>query len=316
VFCKKKNLCALCAFFVYFVVKKKSFQRNQSDMNASYDKNKTKMNKIYLFLMALFLAVTVSGQESVKGQLTYFMRGYIYMKNGSVLKGKYIYSGAMDKIRVISGKNSWVFDANEVDRISKSKPRMTPALDSVFLFQEFTDSKWFNISEIGVMIGDPNDSQSAPAVFSSTIYRQVWKNIYAGAGIGMEFYKESYLPASLSVMYKLRNTRFTPIGVLKGGYDIAIGESRSLYYQVVPDYVYRSDMIWQGSWPQSQSKLDAKGGFFIEPSLGFIRQSVSGLGFTMSFGYRFHRLNYSGENDYRLFIDYNRFLIKLGFTIQ
>jgi hypothetical protein len=298
------------------VVKKKSFQRNQSDGIASYDKNKTKMNKIYLFLMALFLAVSVAGQDSVKGQLTYFMRGYIYMKNGSVLKGKYIYSGSMDKIRVISGKNSWVFDASEVDRISTSKPQNSPLPDSTFQYADLPESKWFNISEIGLLVGDPNDSQSAPAVFSSSLYRQAWKNFYAGAGIGVEFYKESYLPASLSVMYKLRNTRFTPVAVVKGGYAIAVGESRSLYYQVVPDYVYRSDMIWQGSWPQSQSKLDAKGGFFVEPSLGFIRQSASGLGFTMSFGYRFNRLNYSGENDYRLFIDYNRFLIKLGFTIQ
>jgi hypothetical protein len=285
-------------------------------MNASYDKNKTKMNKIYLFLMALFLAISVSGQYPGNGQENYYRRGYIYMKNGSVLKGRYLYSTTLDKLRVISGKNSWVFDAGEVDRITKSKPQMSPDLDSTFHFLDFPVSKWFNISEIGLMIGDPNDSQSAPAVFSSTLYRQAWKNFYAGAGIGVEFYKESYLPASLNLMYKLRNTRFTPIAVVKGGYAIPVGESRSLYYQVVPDYVYSSDLMWPGSWPQSQSKLDAKGGFFVEPSLGFIRQSASGLGFTMSFGYRFNRLNYSGENDYRLFIDYNRFLIKMGFTIQ
>ena len=274
------------------------------------------MNKIYLFLMALFLSVAVSGQTPAYGQINYFKRGYIYMKNGSVLKGKYLYSTTLDKLRVISGKNSWVFDAGEVDRITTSKPHMSPVLDSAFHFQDVQESKWFNISEVGVMIGDPNDSQSAPAAFSSTLYRQAWENFYAGAGIGVEFYKESYLPASLSLLYKLRNTRFTPIAVVKGGYAIPVGESRSLYYQVVPDYVYRSDMIWQGSWPQSQSQLDAKGGFFMEPSLGFIRQSASGLGFTMSFGYRFNRLYYSGEKDYRLFIDYNRFLIKLGFTIQ
>jgi hypothetical protein len=279
-------------------------------------KNKTNMNKIFLFLIALFLAAEVSAQYTGSEPANYYRRGYIYMKNGSVLKGQYIYSSSLDKIRVISGKNSWVFDAGEVDRITRAKPRSVLPKDSVFIPYALQESKWFNISEIGVMIGDPNDSQSAPAVFSSAIYRQLWKNIYTGAGIGVEIYKESYLPASLSLMYKLRNTRFTPIAVVKGGYNIPVGESRSLYYQVVPDYVYRSDIIWQGTWPQSQSKLDAKGGFFVEPSLGFIRQSASGLGFTMSFGYRFHRLNYSGENDYRLFIDYNRFLIKLGFTIQ
>jgi hypothetical protein len=284
-------------------------------MNASYDKNKTKMNKIYLLLIALFLAISVSGQTPGYGQINYFMKGYIYLKNGSVLKGKYLYSSSLDKLRVISGKNSWVIDASEVDRITKSKPQMTPALDSAFRYQDFPLSKWFNISEIGVMVGDPNDSQSAPAVFSSSLYRQAWKNFYAGAGIGVEFYKESYLPVSLNLMYKLRNTRFTPIAVIQGGYEIPVGNSRNLYYNVVPDYVYSNSSIWRLN-PQSQTEMDAKGGFLINPSLGFIRQSASGLGFTMSFGYRFQRLHYTGEDDYRIFIDYSRFSVKLGFTIQ
>lgn len=274
------------------------------------------MNRILLLLIALFLTITVSGQNTGFSQEAYFQRGYIYMKNGSVLKGKYRYSPAMDKLRVISGKNSWVFDAGEVDRISKTRPRLEYLTDTVSQAVLYPESKWFNITEIGVMVGDPNDSQSAPAVFGSTLYRQAWKNVYAGAGIGVEIYKESYLPASLSLMYKMRDTRFTPIAAIRGGYAIPVGDSRSLYYNVVPDYIIRSDMIWPGPWPQAQSKLDARGGFLVEPSLGFIRQSPSGLGFTLSFGYRFHRLNYKGENDYRLFIDYSRFLVKLGFTIQ
>jgi hypothetical protein len=265
--------------------------------------------------MALFLAISVSGQYPGNGQENYYRRGYIYMKNGSVLKGRYLYSTTLDKLRVISGKNSWVFDAGEVDRITKSKPQMSPDLDSTFHFLDFPVSKWFNISEIGLMIGDPNDSQSAPAVFGSTIYRQAWKNFYAGTGIGVEFYKESYLPVSLNLMYKLRNTRFTPIAVIQGGYEIPVGDSRNLFYNVVPDYV-KASSSFAGPWPQAQTKMDAKGGFLINPSIGFIRQTASGLGFTMSFGYRFHRLHYSGENDYRIFIDYSRFSVKLGFTIQ
>ncbi|HPT30718.1 MAG TPA: hypothetical protein PLW67_02710 [Prolixibacteraceae bacterium] len=273
------------------------------------------MNKILLFLAMLFLTSAAIGQSTPYSQEAYYRKGYIFMKNGSVLKGKYRYAPAMDKIRVISGQNSWVFDATEVEKISSKAPRPVYEPDTTFSSYVYQDSKWFNISELGIMVGDPNDSQSAPMAFSSSLYRQAWKNIYAGAGIGLEFYKESYLPVSVSLLYKLRNSRFTPIAVLKGGYAVPVGESRSVYYDVVPSNIYRSDLIWQGT-SQSQSNLDAKGGFLIEPSLGFVRQTPSGLGFTMSFGYRFHRLNYTGENDYRLFIDYNRFLIKLGFTIQ
>jgi len=285
-------------------------------MHSSYDKTKTEMNKILLFLTILLMTTTAFGQYTSSSQEANFRKGYIFMKDGSVLKGKYRYSPAMDKVRVISGKNSWVFDATAVDKISTAAPRREYEQDTLFRSEVFPESKWFNVSEVGLMIGDPNDSQSAPPAFGSTIYRQVWKNFHAGAGVGIEFYKESYLPVTVGMLYKLRNTRFTPIAAVRGGYAIPAGESRSLYYDVVPQNIYRSDIMWPGPWPRSESKLDAKGGFLVEPSVGFIRQSPSGLGFTMSFGYRFHRLNYTGENDYRLFIDYNRFTVKLGFTIQ
>ena len=175
------------------------------------------MNKILLFLAMLFLTSAAIGQSTPYSQEAFYRKGYIFMKNGSVLKGKYRYAPAMDKIRVISGQNSWVFDATEVDKISTKAPRPVYEPDTTFSSYVYQDSKWFNISELGIMVGDPNDSQSAPMAFSSSLYRQAWKNIYAGAGIGLEFYKESYLPVSVSLLYKLRNTRFTPIAALKGG---------------------------------------------------------------------------------------------------
>ena len=71
--------------------------------------------------------------------------------------------------------------------------------------------------------------------------------------------------------------------------------------------------IWPGPWPRNNSKpLDAKGGFMINSGLGYQRMFSSGFGMSFAFGYQFHRLSYSGENDYRLDIDYNRLTIKLG----
>jgi hypothetical protein len=273
------------------------------------------MNKIYLFLIALFLTITVSGQLS--GQESYFRKGYIYLKNGSVIKGNYQYSNSLDKLRVISGKNTWVFDTQEVDRISRTKPGLVVEKDSVFPRQPLPVSKWFYIAETGILIGYPDDSQSAPAIFGSSVYRQAWKNLYAGAGVGVEIYKESYMPVTFNLLYKLRQTWFTPTWMVQAGYEIPVGKSRSLYYDVVPNYVYSSsNFIWQGNWPQSQSKLKATGGLILNPSMGFIMQSRSGLGFSMAFGYRFHRLHYTGENDYRIFIDYRRFSVKMGFIFK
>jgi hypothetical protein len=51
----------------------------------------------------------------------------------------------------------------------------------------------------------------------------------------------------------------------------------------------------------------------VNPGVGFKHMFSTGFGMSMAFGYQFHRLSYSGKNDYQLDIDYNRLSIKLGF---
>jgi hypothetical protein len=62
--------------------------------------------------------------------------------------------------------------------------------------------------------------------------------------------------------------------------------------------------------------MDTKGGFIINPGIGYQRMFSSGFGMSLAFGYQFHRLSYKGENDYQLDIDYNRLTIKLGFIFN
>ena len=88
---------------------------------------------------------------------------------------------------------------------------------------------------------------------------------------------------------------------------MALEESRTVYNDVYP--------IWSSfrPWPDySQEKMDAKGGFLVNTGIGYQRMFSSGFGMSFAFGYQFHRLHYSGENDYGLDIDYNRLTIKLG----
>jgi hypothetical protein len=269
------------------------------------------MNKIYLLLIVFLFALQASGQY-VNAPTFYFEKGYVYLKNGSVLKGKYIYNNSMDKLRVISGKNAWVFNASEVDRVSKSRPFQAPIKDSIPRFDILPTSKWFNITEIGVLVGNGDNSQSAPLIFGTSFDRQVYRNLSAGAGVGVEFLKETYMPVTVNLIYKLRNIRFTPFGMIQAGFQVPVEDSRTLYYKVVPDIYYTSSYYYYNP----QSELKAKGGFLINPTLGFMRQSVHGFGMSLAFGYRFHRLHYTGDNDYRLDIDYNRFSVKLGIILN
>jgi hypothetical protein len=264
-----------------------------------------------LLIVFLLLVLDTLGQNTVSSLPVQYERGFIYLKNGSVLKGKYLYNGSMDKLRVISGKNSWIFDMSEVDRVSKFRPVEAPQEVPNLTNTLLPEFKWFNITEIGILAGNSDNSQTAPFFMASTINYQFHKNISAGLGAGIEFYKETYLPLTANVIYKFRNTRITPYGTLTAGYLIPVEDSRTIYYDVVPDYY-----ITNSVWPNNQQEMNAKGGLLFNPSIGIMRQSWQGVGFSLALGYRFHRLHYKAEEDYRLDIDFNRLSIKLGIIIN
>lgn len=273
------------------------------------------MKRWIIMVLLVFSAVAVFAQSAYYQRASQFERGYIYLKDGSVFKGSYLYSPDMDKIRINSGRNSMVLDASEVEKISKMRPAREYAGDDIK--EDFTvkPPRLFNITDAGLLVGNPDNSQSAPLVFGTAMFYNFHGNFSAGAGLGVEFLKETYVPLSLNLMYKLKSARVTPYFNLQAGYQIPVEDSRALYYSVVPDYI-SSSIIWPGPWPTSQTELEAKGGLLLNPTFGILSFNRFGYGFNMSVGYRFHRLRYSGENDYNLDIDFNRLSVKLGVAIN
>lgn len=272
--------------------------------------------KRWMIMVALVFAISAALAQSAQYQKAIrFERGYIYLKDGSVFKGSYLYSSDMNKIRINSGKNSMVLDASEVDKISRMRPAREYAGDDIPEEYSVQPPRFFNITDAGLLVGNPDNSQSAPLVFGTAMFYNFYGNFSAGAGLGVEFLKETYVPLSLNLMYKLKSTRVTPYFNLQAGYQVPVEDSRALYYSVVPDYV-SSSVIWPGPWPAAQTELKAKGGVLFNPSIGILSFNRFGYGFNMSVGYRFHRLRYSGENDYNLDIDFNRLSVKLGVAIN
>jgi hypothetical protein len=267
------------------------------------------MNKIIFAVIAILMVISAKSQ-TVTG---FYENGYIHLKNGTVLKGRYIYSSDLEKLRVQSGKNTWVFDASEVELISKNRPSRDYSGGEEFMEHTISPPKFFSLTEAGVLSGNPENSQSAPLVLGTQFNYTFWKNLSAGAGAGIEFLKETYMPLTANVLYKLRNTGFTPYAILQAGYQVPLEDSRMLYYDIIPDYV-SSRVIWP--WPVTQTPMKAKGGMLFNPAVGFMSHFRSGYGFSLSVGYRFHRLRYSGEGDYNLDVDFNRLSVKLGFIIN
>ena len=267
------------------------------------------IKRIFLFNFLLWTVLITAFPQNASEAC--FEKGYVCLKNGTVFKGKYIYSSTLDKVRVITGKTSRVFDVSEVEMISRSKPDGKLIYDDSDSGLPLSTKKFFNLTEIGVLVGNPDNKKDAPFIFHSSLNYNFDKKLSAGFGLGVEFLNETYMPVTLNVMYRLKNSKISPFVMLQGGYEIPIDGSRITYNKVIPQ-----DFLWNSYWTgSSQEKLDAKGGFLFNPSIGLLLHLNSNVGLNMSVGYRYNRLNYSADKDYKLDVDYNRLMFKLGITI-
>lgn len=254
------------------------------------------MKKLCLLLIAAFFAIPVFSQPQ---------KGYVYLKNGSILKGKYQYTEDLSKLQIESAGNLWIFKADEIEKVTSNKAELNKSFEEAEL-----NSPFYLRTEIGVLAGNSGNSQTAPFSFSSALNYSMFPKLSAGLGIGLEFLKETYLPAFVNIEYKLRNSWSTPYVFVKTGYEIPLDDSREIYYPVQPYYY---DSFIMPPYPNNYNQdLNPNGGFMLNTGIGYHRMFSSGFGMSFAFGYQFHRLSYSGENDYQLDIDYNRLTIKLG----
>ncbi len=255
------------------------------------------MKKLYLLIFSIIVCLPVIAQPE---------KGYVYLKNGTILKGKFQYTKDLSKLQIESAGNLWIFDADEIEKVTNKRSQMLTEFDE----QNFKSGIMFR-TEIGVLVGNSENSQSAPFSFSTALNYNLLPKLSVGAGIGLEFLKETYLPAFANVEYKFRNSYSTPLVFVKTGYMIPLEETNPIYNDGIEPYYYYDIM----PWPQPRNVYpnpDASGGFMINPGIAYQRMYSSGFGMSIAFGYQFHRLRYKGENDYQLNIDYNRLSIKLG----
>ncbi len=252
------------------------------------------MKKLIVLLCMSVLSLSVFAQSD---------KGHVYLKNGSIIKGKYSYFNDGKQIKVESAGNVWIFNADDVDHIASKREGET-----MFNEDAVTDVKWFFRTELGVLAGNSDNSQTAPFSITGSANYVITPNFSAGLGFGVEFLKESYMPVFANFEYRFRKQFTSPYVFLKAGYQVPIEDSNEIYYDVYP--------VWSSFWPWpgeiSENGFDCKGGLLINPGVGFQQMFSNNFGMNFAVGYQFHRLNYDGENDYSLFIDYNRVTVKIG----
>ncbi|MGQ8335934.1 hypothetical protein ACUNWD_05235 [Sunxiuqinia sp. A32] len=246
------------------------------------------MKKITI-LLALVLVVGSSFAQKNKKQI-------IYLKNGSVIKGN-LAQVDDQKVAINSGRNIIVINEAEIDTItSKWKPESFDGIKAPYFIK----------TSIGILAGGSNNSKPTPFSFDASFNYGICPQCYVGAGLGVDLLEESYLPVFLNLEYHFRESQFTPFVGIQGGYMVPLDDHvrTQTYYDMAP---------WISYWPNYyQETLDNKGGYLINPSFGFVSQVNQNLGISLSFGYRFHKVGFEGDNEYELEREYNRLSIRLG----
>ena len=121
------------------------------------------MKKLCLVLIAVTIVFSVFAQPQ---------KGYVYLKNGTILKGKYQYTQDLSKLQIVSAGNLWIFQANEIDYVTSKKAQ----LEKTFEDQNW-NSPFLLRTETGVLAGNSGNSQSAPFSFSSALNYSVISKI-------------------------------------------------------------------------------------------------------------------------------------------
>ena len=251
------------------------------------------MKRIIILFMSCLLLVPAFGQRARKDQ--------VFLKSGAVIKGQLITHDA-EIVKINSAGNEWVFKNEDVDSISKFKRAVKK--------EAWPTLGYFLDTSMGVLIGNSGNSQKSPFSFMSSVNVKVMGNVYLGVGIGTEFLQETYMPAFGQIQWRFRDTRTTPFLNLQLGYQLPLEDvhrSQPIYYGYSSSY-YPS--------PQTNTKIHADGGYLVNPSFGFQHFSSENFGWFFSFGYRYHQLNYSGDNSYKLETNFSRLSLKIGFIFN
>lgn len=248
--------------------------------------------KISLLVLAIFAGLTLFAQKN---------SDVVYLKNGSIVKGKILMVDPDHYVKLKTRDNNiWVFEMAKVDSISHPVKVNTPIRTG-----------YYNLTEFGVLAGSTNNAKSAPFTLMNVNNWQFANGFAAGIGVGVHFFNETYLPVVADFRYFIRKQGPLPFVSLQAGYSIPLGGDYTQTY-----YAYD---LRPGIWPNpipSEQDISARGGFFVNPSVGFQTQINENLALTFSAGYSYLRHRYGKEETYKLDVDYNRLSLKVGLQFK
>lgn len=165
------------------------------------------------------------------------MQDVLYLKDGSIIRGRLISYEATGKVRVeIIGKNVLVFDAEDVARRTfearpKEKRNRMERLPVNYKYRGY-----YNLTQLGMLLHNPNNwrytQQESPQSFNLQMVNGYRFNrfVQTGLGLGLSFFQRGYtMPIFAELRGDILKSEITPHYYFSGGYSIPLYNGDDLY---------------------------------------------------------------------------------------
>ncbi|MFH1119376.1 MAG: hypothetical protein V1775_06095 [Bacteroidota bacterium] len=217
----------------------------------------------------------------------------VYLKSGDVIFGKILSQDSLVGYRIANDCGITQLSQDEIDHIDKGG----------FSRPDLKKSGYYNQSTLALLLGEGQDGfQPKPSL--TMVNGWQWnQRFFAGVGLGYEHYDRGVMPLFADAKMMLGSGLFSPFFSFRIGYSFPVEkqEQTDYYGNVIETY----------------------GGILLNPEAGVSIAAGSKNAFILSIGYNYQELSfresiYNGWNNYdkRVFTNYNRISVKLGFIFQ
>lgn len=249
------------------------------------------------FILAIGLSKT-NAQETKQQDV-------IYLKNGSILHGKILEIKANESVTLHSNcGDKWVINQSDIENITKED-----ISDEYLFFNEsgktsfnYRQKGYYSNLNIGFLFSGNMDTPFPPLSLMFISGYRFENGISMGAGLGLEWLNEAYMPVVIDLKYNFTEGRINHFLYLQGGYSIPL-ETPDPY-----DYDY---------YAYYDSDLSSTGGYNLNPGLGLKLYLNQKNAFSFVVGYKYIQINHSYKEYNGQVIDrvikYNRIVLNFGY---
>ena len=255
-------------------------------IKTDFKKSGIPLTAILLLLVSLVLSKDVDAQHK--------NRDAVYLKSGSVIIGKLIQNDSLGVIKISNDCGIWLYNFQDVDSVG---------VISIVQSTDLKQSGYYNLSSIGLLFGEGADGYHPFASLTTVNGWQFNQRVFTGIGLGYEFYEWGVMPVFADIKYIFNKDVVKPFVSFKAGYSFPLSKSKN-----GTDYYTQYGQTY--------------GGVMVNPEVGLLIPVGSSNAILVGIGYQYQELSYNEISNYwdsynrRIYTNYNRISLRLGFLIR